>query len=198
MTVNGKSAYIYYVSPSQVNALTPPNDIAGSVNVVVTNNGVSSAPIVAQAQALSPSFFVFDGVHVVATHLNYTDVGPTTLYPGLTTPAQPGETIVLFANGLGTDVHAGSPWSGDAVRSSVADAGDHHRRNPGQRPVRRIERDARRISVQRGRATQRSEWRPTADSDLQRGHHAGRCGAHRAALASWATSRLTASLRQRR
>ncbi len=101
VTVNGKSAYTFYVSPSQINALTPPDTIDGSVDVVVTNNGVSSAPFVAQAQALSPSFFVFDGTHVVATHLNGADIGPATLYPGLTTPAQPGETIVLFANGFG-------------------------------------------------------------------------------------------------
>ena len=44
---------------------------------------------------------MFDGTHVVATHLNYTDVGPTTLYPGLTTPAQPNEEVVLYANGFG-------------------------------------------------------------------------------------------------
>lgn len=101
VTVNGNSAYVFYVNPSQINALTTPDAISGAVNVVVTNNGVSSTPFVAQAQALSASFFVFDGVHVVATHLDGTDVGPTTLYPGLTTPAQPGETIVVYGNGFG-------------------------------------------------------------------------------------------------
>jgi len=69
--------------------------------VVVSNNGVSSQTYTAQAQALSPSFFVFDGTHVVATHLNGTDIGPVTLYPGLTTPAMPGETIVIYGNGFG-------------------------------------------------------------------------------------------------
>jgi uncharacterized protein (TIGR03437 family) len=101
-TINGKSAYVWYVSPSQVNVLTPPDAIQGPVNVAVTNNGVSSPPYAAQAQTLSPSFFVFDGSHVVGTHLNGTDIGPATLYPGLTTPAKPGETIVLFGNGFGT------------------------------------------------------------------------------------------------
>lgn len=37
----------------------------------------------------------------MAQHLNYTDVGPTTLYPGLTTPAKAGEEVVLYANGFG-------------------------------------------------------------------------------------------------
>jgi uncharacterized protein (TIGR03437 family) len=101
VTVNGKSAYVYYVSPSQVNVLTPPDALPGSVNVVLTNNGALSQTYVAQAQALSPSFFVFDGTHVVGVHLDGTDIGPPTLYPGLTTPAKPAETIVLFANGFG-------------------------------------------------------------------------------------------------
>ena len=47
VTVNGKNAYVFYVSPSQINALTTPDAIAGPVNVVVTNNGVSSTPFVA-------------------------------------------------------------------------------------------------------------------------------------------------------
>jgi uncharacterized protein (TIGR03437 family) len=101
VTVNGKSAYVYYVSPSQVNVLTPPDTMQGSVNVVVTSNGALSQALVAQAQPVSPSFFVFDGTHVVATHADGTDIGPTTLYPGLTTPAKPGETIVIYANGFG-------------------------------------------------------------------------------------------------
>jgi uncharacterized protein (TIGR03437 family) len=29
-------------------------------------------------------------------------VGPTTLYPGLTTPAKPGEIVVLYGNGFGS------------------------------------------------------------------------------------------------
>jgi hypothetical protein len=57
-TVNGKSAYVSYISPTQVNILTPPNAISGSVNVVLTNGGTASPPFPAQAQAISPSFFV--------------------------------------------------------------------------------------------------------------------------------------------
>ena len=58
-------------------------------------------PDTPRRRTLSPSFFVFDGTHVVGVHLDGTDIGPATLYPGLTTPAKPGETIVLFANGFG-------------------------------------------------------------------------------------------------
>jgi uncharacterized protein (TIGR03437 family) len=116
VTVNGKSAYVWYVNPSQVNVLTPPDAVQGPVNVVVSNNGASSQTYAAQAQALSPSFFVFDGTHVVATHADGTDIGPATLYPGLTTPARPGETIVIYGNGFGQT-------SQPVVSGSIAQSG---------------------------------------------------------------------------
>lgn len=94
-------AYIYYVSPSQLNILTPPDLPSGVVQVQVNNNGTTSSPGLVAAQQTSLSFFAFDGTHVVAQHLDYTDVGPTTLYPGLTTPAKAGEEVVLYANGFG-------------------------------------------------------------------------------------------------
>ncbi len=103
VTVNGVPAYIYYVSPTQVNILTPPNTISGSVSVQVSDNGAVSANFMVQAQAESPSFFVFGGgPYIAATHANGSYLGSTSLYPGLTTPAQPGETITMYANGFGS------------------------------------------------------------------------------------------------
>jgi uncharacterized protein (TIGR03437 family) len=101
-TVNGKSAYVYYISPGQVNILTPPDAMSGAVQVVVAVNGVVSTQFTAQAQAESPSFFVFNGgPYIAATHVNGNLVGPASLYPGLTTAAKPGETVVIYANGFG-------------------------------------------------------------------------------------------------
>jgi uncharacterized protein (TIGR03437 family) len=101
VTVNGKPAYVYYISPTQVNALTPPDAITGPIQVVLTYNG-ASASYTAPSQRTSPSFFVFDSAgDIAATHADGTLLGPSTLYPGLTTPAKPGETIVLYANGFG-------------------------------------------------------------------------------------------------
>jgi len=103
VTVNGVPAYVYYISPTQVNILTPPNAISGSVPLQVSDNGVVSANFMVQAQAESPSFFVFGGgPYIAATHANGSYLGPTSLYPGLTTPAQPGETIMMYANGFGS------------------------------------------------------------------------------------------------
>lgn len=102
VTVNGKNAYVYYISPTQINVLTPPDAMNGPVPVVVTNNGAVGAAFTAQAQSISPSFFVFNGgPYVAATHADGSYIGPTTLYPGSTTPAKPGETVVLYANGFG-------------------------------------------------------------------------------------------------
>ena len=102
VTVNGEPAYVYYISPSQVNVLTPPGALPGTVQVQLANNGATSVPFTAMAEPLSPSFFVFNGgPYVAAEHLNGSFLGPASLYPGSTTPAAPGETVVLYANGFG-------------------------------------------------------------------------------------------------
>jgi uncharacterized protein (TIGR03437 family) len=116
-TVNGKAAYVYYISPGQVNILTPPDAMSGPVQVQVTANGTVSAQFTAQAQAESPSFFVFNGgPYVAATHANGSYLGPATLYPGSTTPAKPGETVVLYGNGFG-------PTSAAVVSGSETQSG---------------------------------------------------------------------------
>jgi uncharacterized protein (TIGR03437 family) len=118
VTVNGVPAYVYYISPTQVNILTPPNVMAGMVPVQVSNNGVVSASFLVQAQAEAPSFFVFGGgPYIAATHANGSYIGPTSLYPGLTSPAQPGETIVLYANGFGAT--SNPVVSGSATQSGT-------------------------------------------------------------------------------
>jgi uncharacterized protein (TIGR03437 family) len=101
-TVNGRNAFIYYISPTQINILTPPDAMSGPVQVVVTNNGTTSASSTAQARALSPSLFVFNGgPYVAAVHLDGSLIGPSTLYPDASTPAKPGETVEIYANGFG-------------------------------------------------------------------------------------------------
>lgn len=102
VTVNGAPAYIYYISPTQVDVLTPPGALPASVGVVLTNGAASSAAFPIAAQAESLSFFVFNGgPYVAATHANGNLIGPATLYSGLSTPATSGETIVIYANGFG-------------------------------------------------------------------------------------------------
>ena len=118
-TVNGKLAYIYFISPAQVNILTPPDSSTGSVPVEVkTAFGTSSVTTVTM-QTNSLGFFAFNSdKYAAATHADGTFLGPATLYPGLTTPAQPGETIVLYANGFGlvsTSITPGSSSQGGTL-----------------------------------------------------------------------------------
>jgi uncharacterized protein (TIGR03437 family) len=115
VTVNGKNAFVYYISSTQINILTPPDALSGTVSVQI-NNTAGSASMNVAAQALSPSFFVFDGVHLTGTHLSGGLLGPATLYPGASTPAAPNETIIVYANGLG-------PTSVPVVSGSIAQGG---------------------------------------------------------------------------
>jgi uncharacterized protein (TIGR03437 family) len=115
VTLNGKNAYIYYISGKQLNVLTPPDLGTGAIQVLITNNGATSPPFTVQAQQLSPSFFTFEGVHVTATHADGSILGPTSLYPGVSTPAQPNETVILYANGFGPTT---TPVTTGAVKQS--------------------------------------------------------------------------------
>jgi uncharacterized protein (TIGR03437 family) len=117
VTVNGKAAYVFFVSPAQVNILTPPDPILGPVQVKLTRDGVTSKPASVQAQALSLSFFVFGGgPYVAARHADFSLLGPVTLYPTQTTPAKPGEVVLLYANGFG-------PTSQTIISGSLSQGG---------------------------------------------------------------------------
>jgi uncharacterized protein (TIGR03437 family) len=115
--VNGKPAFVYYISATQVNVLTPVDATTGPVQVQLTNAGVAAPPMTALIQTNTPEFFVINGgPYVVATHLSGAVIGPTSLYPGATTPAAAGELIVLYANGFGQTTPA-------VVNGSVSQSG---------------------------------------------------------------------------
>ena len=86
---------------------------------MVNLNGANSNAFTTPAQAVSPAFFTFSGVpYVAATHADGGYLGPATLYPGYTTPAKPGEIVVLYANGFGATspaAVAGSPVQSGAL-----------------------------------------------------------------------------------
>ena len=99
--VGGKPAYIYYVSPTQINALAP--DVGtGSLSVTVTNGYGTSAPTTVTSQTVGPAFFLFAGKYAVATRLDFSLVGQSGAVPGVTTsPAKPGDVIILWGTGFG-------------------------------------------------------------------------------------------------
>jgi uncharacterized protein (TIGR03437 family) len=68
----------------------------------VTSPNGATAAFTAHLNPQVPSIFRFDTAgHIVATHLDYSLIGPTSLYPGASTPAKAGEQIVIFGSGFG-------------------------------------------------------------------------------------------------
>ena len=108
-TVNNKPAAVYYVSPTQVNVLAPVDTAVGPVQVQVSTQYGSTAPMSINHQTYSLAFLIIDlpQTHVAAVHnssssLNGTLIAPPGEFPGLTTvPAQPGENVSIFATGFG-------------------------------------------------------------------------------------------------
>jgi uncharacterized protein (TIGR03437 family) len=88
--------------------LVPGDVAAGPVQIVTTNNGLTSATISATLQPIAPSFFILGtnattkNQYIAATHANNSLGGPPSLITGVTTtPFKAGETIVLYGNGFG-------------------------------------------------------------------------------------------------
>ena len=110
--IGGKPAYLYCVSPGQIDVQVP--DVgAGAVQVVVTSNGAVSAPFTAQAQTAAPAFFQWGATkYTVATR--YPDHGYIS-GPGVGSGfgiAKPGDVLVLWATGFGPVQPAGSTVTG--------------------------------------------------------------------------------------
>ena len=101
--INGMPAYVEYISPTQINVLAPDDATTGTVQVQVTTAQQTSNTMSAPKTQFAPAFFTYDGgAYVAAQHTDYSLVGPANILPGVTTaPAQPGETILLYATGFG-------------------------------------------------------------------------------------------------
>jgi len=103
-TVNNNPAFVYYISPTQINILTPLDSATGPVPVQVKNNLGTSGTVNAAMMPYAPGFFIFyaaNNQYPAAEHANGNLLGPASLMSGQTTPAQPGETIVLYGAGFG-------------------------------------------------------------------------------------------------
>jgi uncharacterized protein (TIGR03437 family) len=130
--VNGKPAWLWYVSPTQINFQAPDDSTLGPVPVAVSNPNGAVKSTVTLATA-SPSFSLLgDGIHVageIATpqgngaygNGSYDLVGPVGAFPFSTRPVKPGETLTLFGVGFGPTtpmVLAGQLFAGAAPTQS--------------------------------------------------------------------------------
>lgn len=120
VTVNGKPAYVYYVSATQLNVLTPLDTATGTVMVQVTNGPNTSTPFPVTMKSAAPAFLLFGATtYIVAIHADGSLLGPASMsVPGYTfTPAKPNETIVLYGAGFG--LPAGTLTEGSSSQSSA-------------------------------------------------------------------------------
>ncbi len=109
VTINGKNAFISYISPSQINVQAPADAANGDAAVVVTTASCSSAAVTAPKAAvapgmLSPSVFNVDGKqYLVATFTDgFTYVGRPGLIAGVPfRAAKPGDSILTYGIGFG-------------------------------------------------------------------------------------------------
>ncbi len=98
VSVNGVPAALYYVSPTQIDLIVP-FEIAppALAQIVVTNGSTASSPITVRVSDTAPGMFTAaaDGIGPGSiTHLDGTLVTAAS-------PAQIGESVVLYASGLG-------------------------------------------------------------------------------------------------
>jgi uncharacterized protein (TIGR03437 family) len=133
VTINGKSAYLSYVSPTQINLQAPDDNTTGIVNVTVTNGSGSATSTVTLGQ-FGPSFLLLDGAHVAGIILrldgsgaygggSYDIVGPTGTSLGYkTVAATQGDVVELFSVGFGPTsqlVPAGEAFSGAVATTNT-------------------------------------------------------------------------------
>ncbi len=118
VTVNGRPAYVYFISAGQIDVLTPFDSTTGTIPIVVTNGPASSAPFSVNRSFVSPAFALANGgKYLAATHANGTYVGLATP-DGLFSPAAPGEEIVLYGFGFGRP-NGGSLVAGSSIQSGT-------------------------------------------------------------------------------
>jgi uncharacterized protein (TIGR03437 family) len=110
VSVNGKPAAVWYLSPTQLNVQAPEDTAIGNVQITVTNCKVTSPPFTFTKQALAPgmlapSTYSANGTpYMIATFLDGAYVLNTSTGAafGLNSrPAKPGDLIVAYGIGFG-------------------------------------------------------------------------------------------------
>jgi uncharacterized protein (TIGR03437 family) len=119
--INNKSAPIYYVSSTQINALVPYSTTGPTATIVVQNNGANSNTVTVPVAATSPGIYALDQSGAGAgaiLHPDYSIVNQSK-------PAHAGESLLIFLTGMGTVTPAvadGTAGSTDPTHLSNANA----------------------------------------------------------------------------
>jgi uncharacterized protein (TIGR03437 family) len=101
VTIDGRPAFVEYISPTQINVQAPSDSTAGTVNVVVDNNGAASLPAPVQLQPVAPAFFMYPGTNMVVASLL-----PDYSLLSVAAAAKPGDMVALWGTGFGATTPA--------------------------------------------------------------------------------------------
>jgi uncharacterized protein (TIGR03437 family) len=122
VTINGTPGFVSYVSAGQVNVQLPANiPTGGPVQIVVSNRGVTSSPVQFTIRPLMPgllapaAFKVGDVQYVAALRPDLSLIGNGRI-PGVTTsPAVPGEVIIIYGTGFGPVTPSNIAYAGQVA-----------------------------------------------------------------------------------
>jgi uncharacterized protein (TIGR03437 family) len=127
VTIGGRDAFVWYVSPTQINVQVPNGVGPGPQNLVVTNHAGTSPPFAVnvasqQPGLLAPSNFTVNGnQHIVAFFADGAYVLPPGAIAGLTSRrARPGDTIILYGIGFGATTPPVAPGQIAAAAAALA------------------------------------------------------------------------------
>jgi uncharacterized protein (TIGR03437 family) len=123
VTINGKQAFVYYISPNLINVQAPSDNTQGPVAVVVNNNGLTSGSAIAQLEPFAPAFFQIGGTNYAVTTRfpDYALIANPNSVPGAVA-AKPGDVIILWGTGFGPtspDEPAGKQVTGTMVATTL-------------------------------------------------------------------------------
>ena len=93
----GWPAYLYYVSPLQINLLVPSSLLPGDFQFWVDRQGTRGPIVTVTLQNAAPAMFQYPAGSAIATHLDGSLVSTTA-------PATAGEVVTLWATGLGNTI----------------------------------------------------------------------------------------------
>jgi uncharacterized protein (TIGR03437 family) len=102
VSVGSKPAYVYFISPGQINVQAP--DVGtGPVPVTVTTPTGTSAAVTATVAAQDPAFFLWPGNQTVSTRNSDASlaVKAGTFAGAITVAAKPGDVLILWGTGFG-------------------------------------------------------------------------------------------------
>jgi uncharacterized protein (TIGR03437 family) len=94
--INNAVAPLLYVSPTQINVMIPPNELAGNATLQVVRQSVAGPAVTIAVVAGAPALFVSADHYALAQDFNANYALATAM-----APAQPGDLVVLYATGLG-------------------------------------------------------------------------------------------------